>query len=87
MLHSIYLGSVFFAISLGLPAGIAALIVSLQPLLASRLAIFLFGEGLRTIQIGGMLAGLAGMVLMLLPKMGAGCLPLAWSRSVSGSVR
>ena len=72
MLHSTYLGSVFFAISLGLPAGIAALIVSLQPLLASGLAIFLFGEKLRLIQIGGMLAGLAGVVLVLLPKIGGG---------------
>ena len=71
-LHSTYLGSVFFAISLGLPAGIAALIVSLQPLLASGLAIFLFGERLRAIQIGGMLAGLAGVFLVLLPKMGGG---------------
>ena len=71
-LHGVYLGSVFFAISLGLPAGIAALIVSLQPLLASGLAIFLFGEKLRLIQIGGMLAGLAGVVLVLLPKMGGG---------------
>ena len=34
-LHCFYLGSVFFALSLGLSAGISALIVSLQPLLAS----------------------------------------------------
>jgi len=71
-LHSMYLGSVFLALSLGLPAGIAALIVSLQPLLASGLAIVLFDEKLRLVQAGGMLAGLAGVVLVLLPKMGGG---------------
>ncbi|MGC6520426.1 MAG: DMT family transporter [Candidatus Puniceispirillaceae bacterium] len=81
-LHSVYLGSVFFALSLGLPAGIAALIVSLQPLLASGLAIFLFGEKLRAVQVGGMLAGLAGVVLVLLPKMGGG-LPMPGLASVS----
>ena len=81
MLHSVYLGSVFFALSLGLPAGIAALIVSLQPLLASGLAIFLFGERLRAIQIGGMLAGLGGVFLVLLPKMG-GSMPTLGLASV-----
>ena len=59
-LHSVYLGSVFFALSLGLPAGIAALIVSLQPLLASGLAIFLFGEKLRAVQVGGGIGGCGG---------------------------
>jgi len=73
-LHSVYLGSVFFAISLGLPAGIAALIVSLQPLLASGLAIFLLGERLRAVQVMGMLAGFGGVILVLLPKM-AGEMP------------
>jgi drug/metabolite transporter (DMT)-like permease len=81
-LHSVYLGSVFFALSLGLPAGIAALIVSLQPLLASGLAIYLFGERLRAVQIGGMVLGLAGVVLVLLPKMGGG-MPALGLASVS----
>ena len=49
-LHGVYLGSVFFAISVGLSAGISALIVSMQPLLASVLAIFLFNERLRPVQ-------------------------------------
>ena len=75
-LHSFYLGSVFFAISLGLSAGISALIVSLQPLMASGLAILLFGERLRPAQMAGMAAGLAGVVLVLLPKMGGEMPPL-----------
>ena len=75
-LHCLYLGSVFLALSLGLSAGISALIVSLQPLLASGFAIFLFGERLRAVQVAGMVAGLAGVFLVLLPKMGGGMPPL-----------
>jgi drug/metabolite transporter (DMT)-like permease len=82
LLHGIYLGSVFFALTRGLPAGIAALIVSLQPLLASGLAIILFDEKLRPAQIIGMLAGIVGVVLVLLPKMG-GVLPVIGLVSVT----
>ena len=75
-LHGVYLGSVFFAISVGLSAGISALIVSMQPLLASVLAIFLFNERLRPVQSAGLLAGITGVFIVLLPKMGGGMPPL-----------
>ena len=75
-LHGVYLGSVFFAISVGLSAGISALIVSMQPLLASVLAIFLFNERLRPVQSAGLLAGIAGVFIVLLPKMDGGMPPL-----------
>lgn len=38
LLHAGYLGGVFFAISRGMPAGLAALIVGLQPILTALLA-------------------------------------------------
>ena len=38
LFHGIYLGGVFYSISIGLPAGIAALIVTLQPVLTNALA-------------------------------------------------
>ena len=82
LLHGLYLGSVFFALSRGLSAGISALIVSLQPLLASGLAIILFGEKLRPVQIIGMLAGITGVVLVLLPKL-AGAMPMIGLASVT----
>ena len=82
LLHGIYLGSVFFALSRGLSAGISALIVSLQPLLASGLAIILFDERLRPFQIIGMLAGITGVVLVLLPKMD-GAMPMIGLASVT----
>ena len=84
-LHGVYLGSVFFAISVGLSAGISALIVSMQPLLASVLAIFLFNERLRPVQSAGLLAGIAGVFIVLLPKMGGGMPPLGLF-SVSGGL-
>ena len=85
LLHGVYLGSVFFALSRGLSAGITALIVSLQPLLASGLAIILFDEKLRPIQIAGMLAGIAGVVLVLLPKLD-GALPIIGLAAVTAGL-
>src|SRR5581483_8780657 len=37
MMHGLYLGGVFFAISQGVPAGISALIPGLQPIVTSTL--------------------------------------------------
>ena len=72
MLHGFYLGSVFLALSLGIPAGLAALIVSMQPLLASFLAIFLFAEALRRIQWVGIFLGFVGVAVVLMPTIDGG---------------
>ena len=82
LLHGVYLGSVFFALSVGLSAGISALIVSLQPILASALAVVLFSEKLRLPQIAGIVTGMAGVVLVLLPKL-SGSMPTLGLISVS----
>ena len=68
MLHVIYIGGVFYAVSLGVSAGISAVIVSIQPVLVSLLAVPLLGERLRLIQVVGLLLGVAGIALLLLPK-------------------
>ena len=47
LLHVIYIGGVFYAVSLGVSAGISAVIVSIQPVLVSLLAVPLLGERLR----------------------------------------
>ena len=67
-LHAFYLGGVFFAISKGVPAGVAAVITSIQPVLVSVLAIKLLGEKLRAIQFVGLLLGLTGVFLVLGPN-------------------
>jgi drug/metabolite transporter (DMT)-like permease len=72
MLHGGYLGSVFLALSMGVPAGLTALVVSMQPLLSSFLAIFLFAETLRHIQWTGIILGFAGVTVALVPTIGGG---------------
>ena len=66
-LHACYLGGVFFAISKGVSAGVAAVITSLQPVFVSILAVKVLGEKLRLIQLAGLLLGLTGVVLVLGP--------------------
>ena len=66
-LHACYLGGVFFAISKGLPAGVAAVVTSLQPVLVSVLAVKVLGERLRARQVLGLVLGFTGVVLVLVP--------------------
>jgi drug/metabolite transporter (DMT)-like permease len=67
-LHACYLGGVFYSISQGLPAGVAAVVTSLQPVLVSLLAVRVLGERLRKSQIAGLLLGLCGVILVLGPS-------------------
>ena len=65
LFHGIYLGGVFFSISKGLPAGIAALIVTLQPILTNILAGPILNENVTWRQWIGVLLGFFGAVLVL----------------------
>jgi drug/metabolite transporter (DMT)-like permease len=67
-LHACYLGGVFYSISQGLPAGVAAVVTSLQPVLVSMIAVKVLGEQLRISQIAGLLLGLCGTILVLGPS-------------------
>jgi drug/metabolite transporter (DMT)-like permease len=67
-LHACYLGGVFYSIAQGLPAGVAAVVTSLQPVLVSVLAVKVLGEKLRTGQMIGLLTGLIGVILVLGPS-------------------
>ena len=68
LLHVIYIGGVFYAVSLGVSAGISAVIVSIQPVLVSILAVPLLGERIRWVQVVGLVLGVTGIALLLLPK-------------------
>jgi drug/metabolite transporter (DMT)-like permease len=70
-LHACYLGGVFYSIAQGLPAGVAAVVTSLQPVLVSVFAVKVLGEQLRRTQIVGLLTGLVGVVLVLGPSIDA----------------
>ena len=65
LFHGIYLGGVFFSISKGLPTGIAALIVTLQPILTNILAGPILNENVTWKQWIGVLLGFLGAVLVL----------------------
>ena len=67
-LHGAYLGGCFFAVSRGMPAGVAALIVSLQPVLVSLFAAKYLNEPLSARAVFGLILGLIGLVVVLLPR-------------------
>ena len=67
-LHGAYLGGCFFAVSRGLPAGITALIVSLQPVLVSLFAAKYLNEHLDKRAIAGLVLGLIGLFVVVIPR-------------------
>jgi len=65
LIHAGYLGGVFAAIKLDLPAGVAAIVVGLQPLLTAFLSRYIFGQSLSMRGWVGLWLGLVGVVLVL----------------------
>ena len=65
LFHGFYLGGVFFSISIGMPAGIAALIVTLQPILTNVLSGPFLNEKITIKQWIGALLGFVGAILVL----------------------
>ena len=65
LVHGLCLGGVFTAISQGVPAGISALILGLQPIVTSTLANRFVGEKVSRLQWVGLALGLVGVLLVL----------------------
>ena len=65
LFHGIYLGGVFYSVSIGMPTGIAALIVTLQPILTNALAGKFLGEKVSIKQWIGVILGFVGAALVL----------------------
>ena len=65
LLHGFYLGGVFWALSHGMQATIAALIISLQPVFTALLAGPLLKEHIRAIQWIGIILGFIGTLLVI----------------------
>ena len=70
LVHAVYLGGVFVAIKHGLPAGITALVVGMQPLLTGFGAGWLLGEKVSARQWIGLGLGFAGVGLVVSGKIG-----------------
>ncbi len=65
LFHGLYLGGVFYSISIGMPTGIAALIVTLQPVLTNILSGPILNEKVTLKQWIGILLGFMGAILVL----------------------
>ncbi|KAI3602396.1 Permease of the drug/metabolite transporter (DMT) superfamily [Cupriavidus necator H850] len=70
LLQTGYLGGVWAAIKLGMPAGVSALIVGMQPILTALIATRM-GERIGARQWLGLLLGIAGVALVVANKLGA----------------
>lgn len=66
LVHGAYLGGVFAAIKWNMPAGIAAIVVGIQPVLTAIIGKMWLGEQLRPKQWMGLGLGLAGVTTVLL---------------------
>jgi len=71
MVHGLYLSGVFVSISMGLSAGVASLIVGMQPLLTATLAGRLLGETVLPRQWLGLALGFVGVALVVSHKLGS----------------
>ena len=65
LFHGFYLGGVFYSISIGLPAGIAALIVTLQPILTNALAGPVLNEKITLKKWLGVFLGFIGATIVI----------------------
>lgn len=72
LIHGAYLGGVFAAIKWGMPAGIAAIIVGVQPILTALLSWQLMDEKLRPMQWLGLGLGFIGIVTVILTTRDSG---------------
>lgn len=70
-IQAMYLGGVWVAVKEGMPAGVVALIVNLQPVLTA-VAGPLIGERVRAVQWLGLVLGFAGVALVVSSKLGGG---------------
>jgi drug/metabolite transporter (DMT)-like permease len=72
LVHALYLGGVFTAISKGLPAGVTSLVVGMQPLFTAVGAGWLLGEVVLLRQWAGLVLGFVGVGLVVSGKLGTG---------------
>lgn len=68
LVHGLYLGGAFFAVANGIPAGISALVVALQPLMTAIVAWQLLGEKLSIGKAFCFLTALVGVLVVLFPE-------------------
>ena len=68
LMHAMYLGGVFFAISKGLPSGVSALIAGTHPVVTSFVGHWVLKERLKFVQWCGVGCGLGGVIAVLIER-------------------
>ena len=76
LMHAVYLGGVWSAVKLGMGAGLAALLVGLQPMLTAMWSSSR-GQRVTAAQWAGLALGLAGLLMVVWQKLGHGEVALA----------
>lgn len=69
LMHAVYLGGVFLAISWGMPSGVGALIAGLHPVLTAITGRAVLGERLRRLQWLGVGLGFAGVIVVVVDRL------------------
>lgn len=67
LIHGTYLGPVFWVIDQGMPAGVSAVVVGLQPLFTAFLAGWWLKETITSRHWGGLVLGMTGVFFVLYP--------------------
>ena len=70
LFHCCYLGFLFWPIKDGMPTGIVAIIIGIQPILTTALATLYIGESLDLRKAVGLLVGFIGVAVVVLGKYG-----------------
>ena len=90
LLHGGYLGAIYWAVAHGMPAGVSALIVGLQPLMTAFLAAAILGEKISARHWLGLAVGILGVGLVVWPKLEmanvAGITPLTTALCIFGAL-
>ena len=88
-MHGLYLAPLYWVVAHGMPAGVIALITGLQPLITAFMAVPLLGEKVTPRHWLGLIIGLCGVALVLLPKLSfallGGITPLTTALAVFGT--
>ncbi|HEY5364036.1 MAG TPA: DMT family transporter [Aestuariivirga sp.] len=89
-MHALYLCPFYWAVSNGMPAGVIALVTGLQPLFTAFLAVPMLKERVELKHWLGLVIGITGVCLVLLPKLSfaliGGITPLTISLAVFGTL-
>ena len=90
-LHGGYLGPIYWAVAHGMPAGVSALIVGLQPLMTAFLAAAIVGEKITSRHWFGLAVGILGVGLVVWPKLTldavSGITPLTTALCIFGALQ